>query len=63
MRDQGTWGFPEVACRNCGLTIPVAVGVVRMGAADLFVCPRCNHQAVWRNDEGPAATRERSGVL
>ena len=63
MRDERSWGFPEVACGNCGLRIPVAAGVVRMGAADLFVCPRCNHQAVWRSGEASTATRSRSGVL
>lgn len=63
MGDQRPWGLVEVACRNCGLRLPVTAGVVRMGAADLFVCPGCNYQEVWRNGEEPAVARSRSGVL
>jgi len=63
MRDERTSGFPAVACRDCGLSIPVAAGVVRMGAANLFVCPRCNYQAVWRGVEEPTTVRAGSGVL
>ncbi|GEM_PF-6471557 len=63
MRDQRSWALPEMACRNCGLRVPVAVGVVRMGAADLFVCPRCSYQEVWRGVQESTADRSRSGVL
>jgi hypothetical protein len=34
-----------------------------MGAADLFVCPRCNYQEVWRNVQQSTDDRSRSGVL
>jgi predicted RNA-binding Zn-ribbon protein involved in translation (DUF1610 family) len=36
------------ACRMCGASTSVKVGVVRMGQVDLFACPRCYHQEVWR---------------
>ena len=63
MREQRPWGLPHVACGKCGLTILVAAGVVRMGASDLFVCPRCNYQEVWRDGKAPTTTPSRSVVL
>lgn len=49
MDDPRTCGGPEVACRNCGVRMTVGMAIIHMGAADLFVCPRCNHQEVWRS--------------
>ena len=42
------YGLAQVACRNCGLRMSVTTAIVHMGAADLFACPGCNHQEVWR---------------
>lgn len=49
MDDPRTCGGTEVACRNCGVRMTVGMAIIHMGAADLFVCPRCNHQEVWRS--------------
>ena len=37
-----------ISCRKCRSPIPLEVAVVRMGGAQLFVCPCCHHQEVWR---------------
>ena len=37
-----------IACRKCGSPIPIEIAVVRMGGAQLFVCPSCLHQEIWR---------------
>ena len=38
-----------VGCGRCGLEMPLAAALVRMGSTDLFACPSCNHQEIWRN--------------
>ena len=43
------YGVPLVACRNCGLRMALRAAIIHMGASDLFVCPGCNHQEVWRS--------------
>jgi predicted RNA-binding Zn-ribbon protein involved in translation (DUF1610 family) len=63
MGDQGPWDRPEVSCRNCGVRVPLTIGIIRMGAADLFVCPGCNYQEIWRNVDQPAGAGSRSGAL
>ena len=42
-------GLAVVACRKCGLRVPMTTAIVHMGAAELFACPGCDHQEVWRN--------------
>jgi len=37
-----------ISCRKCRSPIALEVAVVRMGGAQLFVCPGCHHQEVWR---------------
>ncbi len=59
-------GLAEVACRNCGLQVAVTTAIIRMGASDLFACPRCNHQEVWRNAAAgaePVGASSRGGAL
>jgi len=48
MDDPRPGGLRVAACRNCGLRVPVTTAVVHMGAADLFACPGCSHQEIWR---------------
>ena len=60
------YGVPLVACRNCGLRMALRVAIIHMGASDLFVCPGCNHQEVWRSAGRkiePAVASSRSGAL
>ena len=42
-----------ISCRKCGSPIPLEIAVVRMGGAQLFVCPACLHQEVWRAPLAP----------
>jgi transcription elongation factor Elf1 len=49
MDERRPGGFSVVACRNCGLRVPMTTAIVHMGAAELFACPGCDHQEVWRN--------------
>jgi predicted RNA-binding Zn-ribbon protein involved in translation (DUF1610 family) len=49
MDDPRLCGAAEVTCRNCGVLLAVRAAIIHMGAADLFVCPRCSHQEVWRS--------------
>ena len=45
---------PAIVCKKCRAPIPVEVAVIRMGGAQLFVCPQCDHLEVWRRaDEAP----------
>jgi len=37
-----------ISCRKCRSPIALEIAVVRMGGAQLFVCPFCHHQEVWR---------------
>ena len=48
MDDERPSNLPLVACRGCRAGLPLNVALVHMGAADLFACPRCGHQEVWR---------------
>ena len=52
--EMGAVTTPAIACRKCRVVMPVQVAVIRMGGAQLFVCPNCNHQEVWR----PAVSAE-----
>ena len=66
MDDQRPGGLRVAACRNCGLRMPVTTAIVHMGAADLFACPACGHQEVWRDPVGlsqPANAWSRRGAL
>ena len=56
MDDPRPGGLSAVACRGCELRIPVTTAVVHMGAVDLFACPACNHQEVWRDPVPVSAT-------
>jgi predicted RNA-binding Zn-ribbon protein involved in translation (DUF1610 family) len=38
----------SVSCRQCSTVVPETVGIVAMRATDLFVCPACGHQEVWK---------------
>ena len=52
--DTGAGATPSIACKKCRVAIPVQIAVIRMGGAQLFVFPHCNHQEVWR----PATSAE-----
>jgi predicted RNA-binding Zn-ribbon protein involved in translation (DUF1610 family) len=54
-------GLPNISCRNCGVVMALDVAIVHMAAADLFVCPLCSHQDVWRKAVEPITPPE--GVL
>ena len=41
-------GLPNISCRNCGVVMALNVAIVHMAATDLFVCPLCSYQDVWR---------------
>lgn len=51
--ESGAGATPAIACKKCRVAIPVHVAVIRMGGAQLFVCPHCNHQEVWRATGSP----------
>jgi predicted RNA-binding Zn-ribbon protein involved in translation (DUF1610 family) len=66
MDDRRLGGVQVAACGNCGLRIPVATAIVHMGAADLFACPACSHQEVWRDPGRVSPTNQawsRRGAL
>jgi predicted RNA-binding Zn-ribbon protein involved in translation (DUF1610 family) len=52
MDDRRSVGVQVAACSNCGLQVPVTTAIVHMGAADLFACPGCSHQEIWRDPFG-----------
>jgi transcription elongation factor Elf1 len=57
-------GFAVVACRKCGLRVPMMTAIIHMGAAELFACPGCDHQEVCRNGVVVShATLSSRGVL
>ena len=65
MDRQSLGGLAVVACGQCGLQMPASAAVVHMGSAQLFACPSCNHQEIWREavaNAGPLGVTSRSGV-
>jgi len=51
---------PTVACRGCGRIVDTAVAHIYMGASELFSCPSCSHQEVWR--QGNREVHRRTAV-
>jgi predicted RNA-binding Zn-ribbon protein involved in translation (DUF1610 family) len=60
MDDERSWNLSLVACRGCHARMPLRVALVHMGAADLFACPHCGHQEVWRKAVEAVATPQRT---
>jgi predicted RNA-binding Zn-ribbon protein involved in translation (DUF1610 family) len=63
MDRQSLGGLAVVSCGQCGLQMPMSAAIIRMGSAQLFACPSCNHQEIWRDTPaiaGPVGLPSRS---